>query len=87
MTLAPANGYDREAHPEHVERALVDAIDHLAEHFPEFERDEVARVVRHSYASLSRRAHVHQHLVTLAEHSAWQHLHDLRALEARAAKG
>lgn len=82
MTHMNANHFDREEHPEHVERALDDAVTHLAEYFSEFDRDLVRTIVRNSYASLGRKAAVHQHLVTLAEHAAWQRLHDMRAASA-----
>ncbi|WP_062467235.1 three-helix bundle dimerization domain-containing protein [Demequina maris] len=78
MTITPANHFDREAVHEHVDRALDDAVTHLAEHFMEFDRALIQRMVRESYDALAERALVHQHLVTLAEHRAWLRLDDLR---------
>ncbi|MDN4476938.1 hypothetical protein QQX09_13850 [Demequina sp. SYSU T00192] len=78
MTITPANHFDRESAHEHVDRALDDAVTHLAEHFIEFDRPLIQRMVRESYEKLAATAVVHQHLVTLAEHRAWLRLDDLR---------
>ncbi len=78
MTITPANHFDREHAREHVDRALDDAVTHLSEHFMEFDRALIQRLVRESYDKLKEGALVHQHLVTLAEHRAWLRLDDLR---------
>ncbi|WP_062463923.1 three-helix bundle dimerization domain-containing protein [Demequina soli] len=79
MTITPASGFDREHAHEHVDRALDDAVTHLQEHFLEFDRTLIQRIVRESYDALKDGAMVHQHLVTLAEHRAWLRLDAMRS--------